>query len=120
MEPPSTKKQRIKVPLPKVSKFLWNSPYNMEVKIAVSTKELGDGATSRVYVGSTNSGNKLAVKRLKGYSVMYARTLVDTYEKFLYMCHPKITSVLGLCPNHRRQKGGLGVLEHPQLLSEGC
>ena len=66
MEPPSTKKRRIKVPLPKVSEFSWNSPYNMEGKIAVSTEELGDGATSRVYVGFTNSVNKLAVKRLKG------------------------------------------------------
>lgn len=99
MEPPSMKKRRIKVPLPKVLEFSWNSPFNLEGKITLSTRELGDGATSRVYEGSNTSGNKLAVKRLKGYSVTYARTLVDTYEKFLYMRHPKITSVLGLCPN---------------------
>ena len=100
------KKRRIKVPLPKVSEFSWNSPFNMEGKISVSTEELGDGATSRVYVGSTPSGNKLAIKHLKGYSVMYARNLVDTYEKFLHMRHPKITSVLGLC-----LKSGYVVLE---------
>ena len=80
MEPPSTKKRRIKVPLPKISDFSWNSSFNMEGKISVSTQELGDGATSRVYVGSISGhSNKLAVKRLKGYSVVYACTYFSRY-----------------------------------------
>ena len=80
------KKRKIKVHLPKVSEFSWNSPYNIQGKISVSTEELGDG-------GSTNSGNKLAVKHLKVYSVMYACTLVDTYEKFLYVSFSYVPTV---------------------------
>ena len=84
MEPPSTKKRKIKAPLPKVIEFLWKSHYKMEGKI-LSSEELGDGVTSRVYVGSTVSGNKVAVKRLKGYFVAYAHTLVDTYKKLVIL-----------------------------------
>ena len=36
---------------------------------------------------------------LKCRYVGYALTLLDTYENFLCMYHPKITSALGLCPN---------------------
>ena len=43
-------------------------PYNMEGKIAVSlTNEVGDGASSRVYVGTMNC-REFAVKKLMGYS----------------------------------------------------
>ena len=91
-------RRRIRVPLPKVNTFVWDSPFNMEGKIAISNEELGDGATSRVYVG-TIEDQKLAVKRLKGYLPNHARTLIDTYEKFLHLHHPKVVSVLGLCPN---------------------
>lgn len=98
MELPSSKRRRIRVPLPKVSNFVWNSSFNMEGKIVISNEELGDGATSRVYVG-TIENQRLAVKRLKGYSPNHAQSLVDTYEKFLQMSHPKVVSVLGLCPN---------------------
>lgn len=99
MEVPSSKKRRIRAPLLKVSTFMWNSPFNMEEKVAISSEEIGDGATSRVYVG-TIEDQRLAVKRLEGYSSHCVPTLVeDTYEKFIHMHHPKIVSVLGLCPN---------------------
>ena len=52
MEIPASKRRRIRVPLPKVCTFVWDSPFNMEGKIAISNEELGDGATSRVYVGT--------------------------------------------------------------------
>ena len=87
MELPSSKR-RIRVPLPKLSNFVWNSSFNMEGKIVISNEELGDGATSRVYVGTVED-QRLAVKRLKEYSPHHARSLVDTYEKFLQMSHPK-------------------------------
>ena len=70
----------------------------IEGKIVISNEELGDGATSRVYVGIVEN-QRLAVKCLKGYSPHHARSLVDTYEKFLQMSYPKVVSVLGLCPN---------------------
>jgi len=31
--------------------FLWESPFNKEGKVTVLSNELGDGATSRVYLG---------------------------------------------------------------------
>ena len=52
MEILASKRRRIRVPLPKVNTFVWDSPFNMEGKIAISNEELGDGATSRVYVGT--------------------------------------------------------------------
>ena len=91
-------RRRIRVPLPKVNTFVWDSLFNMEGKIAISNEELGDGETSRVYV-DTIEDQKLAVKRLKGFSPNHARTLIDTYEKFLHLHHAKVVSVLGLCPN---------------------
>jgi len=30
--------------------------------------------------------------------VIYAHTLVESYEKILQLSHPKVVSVLGLCP----------------------
>jgi len=100
MEIPTKKRKRMTIPLPKVTNFVWSSPFNMEGKLQITneSEELGDGATSRVYVATIDS-QKLAVKRLKGYSPHHARALVDTYEKFLQMSHPKVVSVLGLCPN---------------------
>ena len=79
MEIPASKRRRIRVPLPKVNTFVWDSPFNMEGKIAISNEELGDGATSRVYVG-TIEDQKLAVKRLKGFSPNHTRILIDTYR----------------------------------------
>ena len=43
-------------PLPPQEQFMWESPYNLEGKIVVSVaNEVGDGATSRVYVGTMNT-----------------------------------------------------------------
>lgn len=44
--------------------LVWDSPYNKEKCVNVSSTELGDGASSRVYLG-TMDGKKVAVK---GYS----------------------------------------------------
>ena len=68
MEPPKKRPRRINVTLPSHKSFVWESPYNMEGKITVSlTNEVGDGASSTVYVGTLNC-REFAVKKLKGYS----------------------------------------------------
>jgi len=73
----------------------------MEGKVAVSLTndaEVGDGASSRVYVGKMNCTD-VAVKKLKGYSHSQASSFVKSYEKFLHMQnHPKIAKIYGLCP----------------------
>ena len=71
----------------------------MEGKITVSlTNEVGDGASSRVYVGTMNC-REFAVKKLKGYSYSQASSLVKSYEQYLHMHdHPKVAKIYGLCP----------------------
>ena len=44
--------------------------------------EIGDGGTSRVYLGDID-GNKVAVKQLKCYSSRFAPVLVKVYEPLL-------------------------------------
>ena len=85
--------------LPSHKSFVWESPYNMEGKITVSlTNEVGDGAGSRVYVGTMNC-REFAVKKLKGYSYSQASSLVKSYEQYLHMHdHPKVAKIYGLCP----------------------
>jgi len=52
-----------------------------------------------VYLGTLN-GKKVAIKKLKGYSCNQGAAFVKAYEKFASMqSHPKIVTVLGLCPN---------------------
>ena len=52
-------------PLPQ-EQLMWESLYDLVGKIAVSgANEVGDDATSRVYVGTMNA-EKVAVKKLKG------------------------------------------------------
>ena len=59
--------------------------------------EIGDGATSRVYLGSIN-GKRVAVKLLKNYSVRFASVLVKTYEPLLKLQHKNVVKLLGICP----------------------
>ena len=47
--------------------FEWCSVYNLDENINCSKVEIGDGATSRVYLGDID-GKKVAVKQLKCYS----------------------------------------------------
>ena len=42
------------------------------------------------------NGKKVAVKKLKPYSLQYAPALVDAYEKYLYLQHPTVVKILGL------------------------
>ena len=80
--------------------FIWDSPFNKEGQFTVSTTKLGDGASSRVFLGEMN-GKKVAVKKLKAYSLHFAPALVDAYEKYFHLQHPKVVQTLGLCPNTR-------------------
>ena len=90
MEPPKKRVRKFNVTLPPSRTFIWDSPYNKEKHVTVSSTELGDGASSRVYLG-TMDGKTVAIKKLKGYKA---------YEKFVSIPHnPKIVTVFGLCPN---------------------
>ena len=98
MEVPK-KRRKISVSVPQQPiPFVWDSPFNKEGKVTVSSTELGDGATSRVYLGEMN-GKKVAVKKLKAYSSQYAPALINAYENSFHLQHPKVVKTLGLCPN---------------------
>ena len=77
-------------------KYNWVSEFNLEGKIIVHLhKELGDGASSRVYIGMLN-GMKIAVKQLKSYSSCSVCTI--HCEKLFTLNHNNIVKVLGVCP----------------------
>ena len=59
--------------------------------------EIGDGGTSRVYLGDID-GNKVAVKQLKCYSACFAPVLVKIYEPLLNLQHENVVKLLGICP----------------------
>lgn len=64
----------------------------------MSSTEIGDGVSSRVYLG-TMKDKHVAIKKLKGYSNNQGALFVKSYEKFLYINdHPKVTKIYGLCP----------------------
>ena len=51
MEVPK-KRRKLSINIPQQpTVFVWESPFNKEGEVTVSTTELGDGATSRVYLG---------------------------------------------------------------------
>ena len=89
-----------------MASFNWVSKYNLEGKVTKSGKELGDGASSRVYLGSWN-GTMIAIKELKMYVPRLASSFVKAYETLFNLSHPNITQVLGICP-----QTGLIVLEY--------
>ena len=93
MEPPRKRPSgRIKVTLPPREQFMWESPYNLEGKIVVSVANgVGDGATSRVYVGTMNT-EKIAAKKLKGYTHSQANSLVKCYEIFQHISRNRKSS----------------------------
>ena len=99
MEPPKKRVRKLNVTLPPPRTFIWDSPYNKEKYVTVSSTELGDGASSRVYLG-TMDGKKVAVKKLKCYSCNQGAAFVKAYEKFVSIPrNPKIATMFGLCPN---------------------
>ena len=74
--------------------------YNKEKCVTVSSTELGDGASSRVYLGTVD-GEKVAVKKLKGYLCNQGAAFLKAYEKFVSTPqHPKIATMFGLCTNN--------------------
>ena len=89
MEPPKKRirKFNITVPPPPLT-FVWNSPFNKEKEVSISSVELGDGATSRVYLGTMN-GKTVAIKKFKSYSCSQGAVFVKAYEKFVSMQSPK-------------------------------
>jgi len=93
--------------------FLWESPYNKEGKVKISETELGDGATSRVYLGEMD-GKMVAVKKLKLYMPKQAPLLINAYEKSFFMHHPKVVQTLGVCP-----ESGWIILELCQMKLSG-
>ena len=61
---PVTKKKRLSFTLPTIEPIVnWSSEFNLDGKMEISQKEVGDGATSQVYVGSLH-GMTDAVKQL--------------------------------------------------------
>ena len=106
MEPLKKSHRRISLLVPPLIKeYQWDSPYNKEGKVKISLDELGDGASSRVFVGEMN-GKRVAVKRLKGYAPQHATALVQVYEQFFHLDHPKVVAIYGVCP-----KSGFVILE---------
>ena len=74
-------------------------------KVIISSIELGDGATSSVYLGEMD-GKMVAVKTLRAHIPHHSHALVDAYANVFHVCHPKVGATLGLCPN-----SGLVILE---------
>ena len=106
MEPPKKCHRRISLLMPpSIKEYQWESPYNKEGKVKISLDELGDGASSRVFVGEMN-GKRVAVKSLKGYAPQHATALVQVYEQFFHLDHPKVVAIYGVCP-----KSGFVILE---------
>ena len=84
----------------------WGSKFNLEGKVTQSQVEIGDGATSRVYIGDMN-GEQVAVKQLKSYSPHLAPSLIRSHEPLFNLQHANIVKVLGVCP-----QAGFIVLEY--------
>ena len=80
--------------------FTWTSKFYLEGKITQSQIEIGDRATSRVYIGEIN-GEQVAEKQLKYYSPRLAPSLVKSYELLFNLHHANIVKVLGICPKAR-------------------
>ena len=78
MEPPRKRIRKISITLPCRKEFVWESPYNMEGEIVMSTTEIGDGASSRVYLGTTKD-KQVAIKKLKGFSNNQSASFVKSY-----------------------------------------
>ena len=73
---PGAKKRRLMFALPTISpKESWTSEFNLDDKVETSQKEVGDGASSRVYIGRLH-GMTVAVKQLKCYSPRLASGLI--------------------------------------------
>ena len=92
----------------------WISGFNLEWRIRTSQNEVGDGATSRVYVG-TLDGITVAVKQLRGYSPRLAPALIQAYDQLFNLKHDNIVRVHGIC-----QKSGQIVMEYCHRVLDNC
>ena len=91
---------------PAFATFNWVSKYNLEGKVTKGDTELGDGASSRVFLRTWNN-TLVAIKQLKMYVRRLAVSFVRAYEQLFDLSHPNIAQVLGICP-----QTGLIVLEY--------
>jgi len=103
MEPPKKHCRRVSALVPSsIKAYQWESPYNKEGIVKVSSEEFADGTRSRVYIGEMN-GKRVAVK---DYDIHHGATLVKVYEQFFHLNHSKVVAIYGMCP-----KSGFVVLE---------
>ena len=72
-----------------------------------SSTELGDGTSSRVFLGTWNDTLVVAIKQLKMYVPGLVPSFVKAYEPLFNLSHPNIAQVLGI-----RSQTGLIVLEY--------
>ena len=111
---PVTKKRRLAFTLPTIApQENWSSEFNLDGKVETSQIEVGDGASSRVYVGSLH-GMTVAVKQLKCYSPRLASCLIKAYEHVFHLRHDNLVRVFGICP-----KVGYIVMEYCQKVIDG-
>jgi len=79
----------------------------------MSQKEVVNGASSRVYIGSLH-GMTVAVKQLKCYFPWLASGLIKVYECVFYLRYDNLVRVFGICP-----KVGNVVMEYCQKVIDG-
>ena len=117
LQGPIRKKRRLTVPLPLIPPQQadnWISEFNLEGRIRTSQDEVGDGATSRVYLGAFN-GVTVAVKQLKLYSPRLASALIQAYKQLFKLKHDNLVQVYGICPNK-----GYIVMEYCHIILDNC
>ena len=112
---PARKKRRLGVKLPSlVQQDNGISDFNLEGRIKTSQSEVGDGATSRVYMGNLD-GNTVAVKQLKCYSPRLAPALIQAYDQLFKLKHDNIVQILGICPS-----SGQIIMEYCHRVLDNC
>jgi len=89
LQGPIRKKRRLTVLLLSQQADNWISEFNLEGRIRTSQDEVGDGATSRVYLGAFN-GVTVAVKQLKLYTPQLASALIPAYEQLFKLKHDNL------------------------------
>ena len=112
---PARKKRRLGVNLPSLAqRDNWISDFNLEGRIKTSQSEVGDGATSRVYMGKLD-GVTIAVKQLKCYSPRLAPALIQAYDQLFKLKHDNNVQVYGICPS-----SGQIIMEYCHRVLDNC
>ena len=111
---PVTKKRRLSFALPTIEPIVnWYSEFNLDGKMEISQKAVGDGATSWVYVGSLH-GMTIGVKQLQCYSPQLASCVIKAYECVIHLKHDNLVQVFGICP-----KAGYIIMEYCHKVIDG-